>query len=49
MEQHGKSYEPHILPNAQHAFFNDTRPSYSAAAVRESFSRLLEFFRRNLS
>jgi len=47
-EKHGKSYEPLVLPGAGHAFFNDTRPSYHAGAARESWARLLEFFRRTL-
>ncbi len=47
-EKHGKSYEPHVLPGAGHAFFNDTRPSYHPGAARESWARLLEFFRRTL-
>jgi carboxymethylenebutenolidase len=48
-QQHGKSYEPYVLPGAGHAFFNDTRPSYHAPSVRESWARLLDFYRRTLS
>jgi carboxymethylenebutenolidase len=46
MKKHGKSLETHVYEGAQHAFFNDIRPSYNSDAVRDSFARVLEFFRR---
>jgi carboxymethylenebutenolidase len=49
MAEAGKTFEPHIYDGAPHAFFNDTRPSYRVAAARDSFARLLEFFRRHLT
>lgn len=36
-------------PNADHAFFNDTRPQvYNEAASRDAWQRTLEFFRANV-
>jgi carboxymethylenebutenolidase len=49
MKDAGKSYESHVYPGAQHAFFNDDRPSYHAAASRDAFARTLEFFRTRLA
>ena len=40
----GKPYEPHIYQGAPHAFFNDTRPSYTVDAARDAWARLLTFF-----
>jgi carboxymethylenebutenolidase len=48
MQQHGKSFEHHVYEGAPHAFFNDARPAYHAAASRDAFARTLEFFRRAL-
>jgi len=39
----GKSFRYHIYPDAQHAFFNDTRPTYNAEASREAYTRTLNF------
>ena len=46
MKAAGKSFEHHIYPNTGHAFFNDSRPTYSVTAARDAFARTLEFFRR---
>jgi carboxymethylenebutenolidase len=48
MEKQGKRFEHHVYEGAQHAFFNDTRPSYQARAARDAFARTLELFRREL-
>jgi carboxymethylenebutenolidase len=46
----GKRHEFHTYPNADHAFFNDTRPEvYDAEASRDAWMRTLEFFRRELA
>jgi len=46
----GKPHEFHTYPNAQHAFFNDSRPEvYEAAASQDAWKRTIEFFRRELS
>jgi carboxymethylenebutenolidase len=47
-EKHGKRFEQHIYPGAQHAFFNDNRPSYNVAATRDSWVRVLAFLQRTL-
>ena len=49
MRRSGKSFEHYIYPEATHAFFNDDRPSYDVRASRDSFTRLLTFFLKNLT
>ena len=44
MKAAGKDYEPHVYPDAPHAFFNDTRPSFTVDAARDAWARLLTFF-----
>ena len=48
MSKAGKTFEPHVYEGAQHAFFNDTRPSYDVGAARDAFARVLDLFRRTL-
>jgi carboxymethylenebutenolidase len=48
-EQHRKSFEWHIYPGAQHAFFNGYRPSYDIAAARDAFVRVLGFLQQHLA
>jgi carboxymethylenebutenolidase len=46
----GKSVEIVIYADADHAFFNDTRPEvYRAEASRELWDRTLEFFGAHLN
>lgn len=45
----GKAFEHHVYEGALHAFFNDTRPSYHVGAARDSYARLLAFFRQHLA
>lgn len=49
LEKLGKNAEVVIYPNADHAFFNDTRPSYNPEAATDAWRRTLEFFRGHLS
>ncbi|HEX3344097.1 MAG TPA: dienelactone hydrolase family protein [Polyangiaceae bacterium] len=49
MKAAGKSYVSHVYPGAQHAFFNDDRPSYHAGASRDAFARTLELYRTRLA
>jgi carboxymethylenebutenolidase len=49
MAQHGRRFEHHLYEGAQHAFFNDTRPSYHVGAARDAFARTLAFFRTELT
>ena len=45
----GKPVEMHIYPDADHAFFNDTRPDvYNARAAGDAWRRTVEFFAKNL-
>jgi carboxymethylenebutenolidase len=45
----GKAIEVHIYPDADHAFFNDTRPEvYNAAASHLAFSRTIAHLRGHL-
>lgn len=45
----GKQVEFHIYPGVGHAFFNDTRAEvYNAAYAKQSWERMLQFFREHL-
>jgi carboxymethylenebutenolidase len=45
----GKRHEFHTYPNADHAFFNDTRKEvHDPAASADAWQRTIEFFRREL-
>ncbi len=44
----GLAFELHLYEGAQHAFFNDNRPSYSVTAARDAFVRTLAFFQKQL-
>jgi carboxymethylenebutenolidase len=45
----GKDVELAVYPNADHAFFNDTRPSvYNPEAAADAWKRTLDLFRRAL-
>ncbi|WP_280922168.1 dienelactone hydrolase family protein [Ammoniphilus resinae] len=46
MKKHGKSLEAVVYPNANHAFFNDTNPTYDVNASRDAFARSLAFLNR---
>jgi carboxymethylenebutenolidase len=49
MKATGADFEHHVYPGANHAFFNDSGPTYDADAARDSFARLLLFFQKNLA
>lgn len=45
----GKKAEVQTYPNADHAFFNDTRPEvYNKEASEDAWRRTLDFFRANI-
>ena len=45
----GKSFESHIYPGTDHAFFNDTRPEvYNDEASNDAWRRVIDFLRANL-
>ena len=49
LKELGKSAEIHIYPDADHGFFNDTRPTvYNEAAAKDAWRRVLEFFSQHL-
>lgn len=49
LKELGKSAEIHIYPDADHGFFNDTRPTvYNETVAKDAWQRVLEFFRQNL-
>lgn len=43
MKNAGKRFESVVYENAEHAFFNDTRPTYAVHAARGGFARALAF------
>ena len=46
----GKRADFHIYPDADHAFFNDTRPDvYNREAAGDAWTRTLDFLRANLA
>ena len=46
----GKEIEVKIYPDADHAFFNDTRPAvYNATAASDAWQRTINFLRQHLS
>jgi carboxymethylenebutenolidase len=46
MKKNRKSFEAILYPDAQHAFFNDTNPTYNSRYARDAFSRSLSFLNR---
>jgi carboxymethylenebutenolidase len=49
MKKLGRSFEPHIYPDAQHAFFNDDRPEvYNKTAAEDAWTRTVGFFHKHL-
>jgi carboxymethylenebutenolidase len=49
LKELGKTTEMHIYPDADHGFFNDTRPAvYNEAAAKDAWQRALEFFPQHL-
>lgn len=45
----GKQVEVIVYPDADHAFFNDTRPAvYNAQAAADAWPRTIDFFRKHL-
>lgn len=48
LQSAGTPFDRHMYEGAEHAFFNDTRPSYDVRASRDAFARLVAFFRDRL-
>ncbi|WP_067340457.1 YghX family hydrolase [Stappia indica] len=49
LQQHGKSYEVHFYPGANHGFHNDTTPRYDETAAKLAEERTIAFFRKHLT
>ena len=49
LNQAGKQVEFHIYPGADHAFFNDCRPMYKEKEAKESWDRMIQFYRAKLA
>ncbi|MDX1520299.1 MAG: dienelactone hydrolase family protein [Anaerolineae bacterium] len=49
MDRAGVMHETIIYPNAQHAFFNDTRPAYNPDAAADAWQRMLKLFKETLT
>jgi carboxymethylenebutenolidase len=47
-DEHGKSYEAVVYPDAPHAFMNDTRASYRPDAARAAWARTLAFLNEHI-
>ncbi len=45
----GKDFTSYIYPDAPHAFFNDTRPSYRIDDARDAWAKVIGFFAEKLS
>ncbi len=48
MRRAGKSFTHHRYPNAQHAFFDDSRPAHNSEAGADAWGRVKAFPRQNL-
>lgn len=48
MKQNNKTFEKIIYPNANHAFFNDTGPSYNPQAAQDAWAKTLAWFDKYL-
>jgi carboxymethylenebutenolidase len=49
MFKYGKNFEMKIYKGAQHAFFNEERPSYNREAAEDAWARVVGFFRKSLA
>lgn len=49
LKELGKDVQAKVYPNADHAFFNDTRKQvYNAQAAQDAWKRTLDFFRQHV-
>lgn len=49
MKSAGKTYTYKIYEGANHAFFNDTGPRFNEAAAKDSWTRLVAYFKETLA
>lgn len=48
LKEHGKTYEAHIYPGANHGFHNDSTPRYDEAAAELAWERTIAHFNTHL-
>ncbi|MEE9299794.1 MAG: dienelactone hydrolase family protein [Alphaproteobacteria bacterium] len=48
LREAGKTADIHLYPQAGHAFFNETRPSYNREAAADAWERTRNFLRKHL-
>lgn len=48
LQVNGKTHEIYVYPGAHHAFFNDTRSAYNAAAATDAWEKTLRWFQTYL-
>lgn len=48
LEQYNIPHDIKIYPGTRHSFFNDTGPTYNAAAAQDSWERVLAFFSEHI-
>ena len=48
LERAGLTHDVRVFPGANHAFFNDTGPTFNAAAAAEAYQAVLAWFGRHL-
>ena len=48
LTKYGKKFDIKVYPDAPHAFFNDTSPSYRPQAAKDAWERTLNFFNKQL-
>jgi len=48
MKKAGKEHTFIVYPNANHAFFNDTRPAYDLKSAKDSWEKMIEFFNKRI-
>lgn len=49
LKAHGKTYEAHIYPNANHGFHNDSTPRYDEAQAELAWDRTIAWFEKYLT
>ncbi len=49
LKEHGKPYEAHIYPGANHGFHNDSTPRYDKDAAELAWRRTVDWFKRYVS
>lgn len=49
LEEHGKTHDINIYPDAPHAFFNDTRDSYRVDHANDAWAKTLAWFDQYLN